>query len=275
MRQFEKVQAAAAHIKSVLQQEMEYDMALILGSGLGELANEIEDAVMVPYEEIPHFPRSTVPGHQGRLVFGILEGRPLVAMQGRVHYYEGYAMQDVVFPIRVFQQLGIRTLIVTNAAGGVNESYRPGDLMLIRDQINFTLTNPLIGENENQWGVRFPDTSRLYDEKLRAIARESGDMLKIPLKEGVYFFNTGPAYETPAEVRMARKLGADAVGMSTVPEGIAAAHAGIAVLGISLITNMAAGILPQPLSHTEVVETAERVKPQFTALLRAIIERIG
>ncbi len=271
----EKVVISTNYIRSIIGESSPIDVALILGSGLGIMADEIQNAIRIPYDEIPYFPLSTVEGHKGQFVIGTLENKTVIAMQGRFHYYEGYDMQTVTFPIRVFQTLGIKKLIVTNAAGGVNESFNAGDLMIIRDHINFAFDNPLFGKNFKEWGVRFPDTSTLYNLPLVKIAQEAGQSLGMDLKEGVYLFNTGPCYETPAEVRMARLLGADAVGMSTVPEGIAAAHAGIEVLGISLITNMAAGILEQPLNHKEVVETADRVKMKFIALVRDILKRIG
>jgi purine-nucleoside phosphorylase len=271
----DKVAISTKYIRSIIGDKISIEAALILGSGLGIMADEIENSILIPYEEIPHFPISTVEGHKGQFVIGTLEKQTVIAMQGRFHYYEGYDMQTVTFPVRVFQALGIKQMIVTNASGGVNENFNPGNLMIIRDHINFAFDNPLFGKNFDQWGVRFPDTSTLYKPSLVKIAQEAGQSLGLDLKEGVYLFNTGPCYETPAEVRMARIIGADAVGMSTVPEGIAAAHAGIDVLGISLITNMAAGILDQPLNHKEVVETADRVKKEFIALVREILKRIG
>lgn len=249
-------------------------IGLILGSGLGVLANEIEDAVCIPYEQIPHFGHSTVVGHQGQLVIGKLEGKQVVAMQGRFHYYEGHGLDTVVFPLRVMQAIGVHTLIVTNAAGGVNESYQAGDLMVIADHLNQAARNPLIGPNDDALGVRFPDMSEAYSKRLRAIAHETAGELGAPLKEGVYAWMLGPSYETPAEIRMLRFLGADAVGMSTVPEVIAARHMNLEVLGISCITNMAAGILPQPLSHEEVIETTEKVKATFLALIHGIVKKL-
>jgi len=269
-----KVENATNYIKARLGQGGPIDVALILGSGLGIMAEEIENPVVIPYDEIPHFPQSTVEGHKGQFVIGELQGKRVMAMQGRVHFYEGYPMAQVTFPVRIFQALGIKTLFLTNAAGGVNVDYLPGDLMIIKDHINFAFDNPLMGPNEETLGPRFPDTSRTYSKSLIKIARSSGKHLGMALKEGVYLFNTGPTYETPAEIRMARILGADAVGMSTVPEAIAAAHSGMKVMGISLITNMAAGILDQPLSHAEVVETADRVKQVFIQLVKLIVERM-
>nr|WP_100374604.1 purine-nucleoside phosphorylase [Bacillus sp. FJAT-45037] len=249
-------------------------IGLILGSGLGVLAEEIENPVKIPYNEIPNFPVSTVAGHAGQLVIGQLEGKQVVAMQGRFHYYEGYSMDVVTFPVRVMKEIGVKQVIVTNAAGGVNESFDAGNLMIIRDHINNMNANPLIGPNDEAFGVRFPDMSSAYSEKLSALASEKAKALNIEVKEGVYVGNTGPSYETPAEVRMLRKMGADAVGMSTVPEVIVARHAGLEVLGISCISNMAAGILPQPLTHDEVIETTERVKSDFLSLVKSIVKEM-
>lgn len=242
-------------------------IGLVLGSGLGDLANKIEKPVIIKYEDIPSFPQSTVEGHAGQLVIGELAGKIVVAMQGRFHFYEGYSLKDVTFPIRVMIGLGIDSLIVTNAAGGVNTQFVPGDLMIIQDHINFTGQNPLIGGNLNELGPRFVDMSRAYNRDYIDLAREAGKKLGLNLKEGVYMWFTGSTYETPSEVRLARTLGADAVGMSTVPEVIIANHQGIKVLGISCITNMASGILDQPLNHEEVVETSKRVKDSFEKLL--------
>jgi purine-nucleoside phosphorylase len=250
------------------------EIGLILGSGLGVLADEIENAVKIPYNEIPEFPVSTVEGHAGQLVFGTLQGKTVVAMQGRFHFYEGYSMDKVTFPVRIMKTLGVRSLIVTNAAGGVNESFQPGDLMIISDHINNMGTNPLIGPNDDHFGVRFPDMSEAYCKNLRQLAKEVAEKLNIPIKEGVYVANTGPSYETPAEVRMIRKLGGDAVGMSTVPEVIVARHANMKVLGISCISNMAAGILDQPLTHDEVIETTEKVKSNFLSLVKEIVKEM-
>lgn len=272
MTELQRVREAAAYIanKTALRPQV----GLILGSGLGGLAEEIEDATILPYGDIPHFPQSTVPGHKGRLVIGRLAGAPVVAMQGRFHYYEGYSMEQVVRPVRVMAQLGVKTLIVTNAAGGVNESFSPGDLMLIVDHINLFGTNPLIGPNEEAFGPRFPDMTEAYDKRLRALALQAAEELGIRLQQGVYMGLSGPTYETPAEIRAFRVLGADAVGMSTVPEVIAARHLGLRVLGISCVTNMAAGILPEPLSHEDVVRVSAEVGPKFSALIKAILAKL-
>lgn len=246
-------------------------VAIVLGSGLGAMAEEIDEAVAIPYTEIPHFPVSTAPGHAGNLLLGTLEGQDVVVMAGRAHMYEGYTPQQVVFPVRTMRALGAETLLITNAAGGVNQSYVPGTLMLIADHINLTGRNPLVGTNDPRLGVRFPDMSAVYDPDLRALARRVAQSLQLRLEEGVYLGLLGPSYETPSEIRMARALGADAVGMSTVMEVIAARHAGMRILGISCITNMAAGILPKPLTEEEVIETAAQVSGEFAALLRAIV----
>ncbi|MFA5576049.1 MAG: purine-nucleoside phosphorylase [Tissierellaceae bacterium] len=249
-------------------------VGLILGSGLGGLANKIEDPLVIKYEDIPNFPKSTVEGHAGQLVIGKLGGKIVAAMQGRFHYYEGYPLREVTFPIRVLIGLGIKSLLVTNAAGGVNMDFAPGDLMIIKDHINFAGQNPLIGENLDELGPRFVDLSRAYDRDYISLAKSTGKELGIDLKEGIYMWFSGPTYETPAEVRLARIVGADAVGMSTVPEVIIANHEGIKVLGISTITNMAAGILDKLLSHDEVVETSERVKEKFEKLIVQILYKI-
>lgn len=249
------------------------EIGIILGSGLGNMANEIE-GVKIPYSDIPNFCTSTIEGHAGQLVIGYLEGKKVVAMQGRFHYYEGYAMKDVVLPIRVMKKLGIEKIIVTNAAGGVNKDFKPGDLMLINDHINFMGANPLVGKNTGEFGVRFPDMSEAYKKYLIEIAKNKAKDLEINIKEGVYVACSGPSYETPAEIRMFRSWGADAVGMSTAPEVVVANHAGIDVLGISCITNMAAGILNQPLLHDEVISTSRRIKKDFTALIKGIVKEI-
>lgn len=268
-----QIQTAVSYIREKLAKQPR--IGLILGSGLGVLAEDISEPVKIPYNEIPGFPVSTVEGHAGQLVCGQLSGVEVIAMQGRFHYYEGYSMEKVTFPVRVMKELGIDKLIVTNAAGGVNESFTPGDLMIITDHINNMGTNPLIGPNDAKYGVRFPDMSSAYSKELRKIAKEAAGKLAIDVKEGVYVGNPGPVYETPAEVRMVRVMGGDAVGMSTVPEVIVATHAGIEVLGISCISNMAAGILDQPLSHDEVIETTEKVKSSFLSLVNEIVISFG
>lgn len=270
---FEKIQNAAGFLREKYPKAPK--IGLILGSGLGVLANEIENPVKIPYHEIPDFPISTVEGHAGQLVFGTLNGVEVVAMQGRFHYYEGYSFDKVTFPVRVMKDLGVKMLIVTNAAGGVNESFSPGDLMIITDHINFMGSNPLIGPNDSRLGARFPDMSEAYSKDLRASAKEIANRFNIDIKEGVYFGFSGPVYETPAEIRMVRTLGGDAVGMSTVPEVIVARHSGLKVLGISCITNMAAGILDKPLAHEEVIETTEKVKENFLLYIKEIVKFIG
>jgi len=250
-------------------------VGLILGSGLGSYADSLQERTVLPFGEIPHFPVSTVPGHSGNLISAVVQGAPVVALQGRVHLYEGYSMAEVAFPARVLGCLGIRGLIVTNAAGGINEGFRPGDLMLITDHINLMGANPLMGANLDEFGPRFPDMSEAYDPHLLKVALEVAREERMSLQQGVYAGLCGPSYETPAEIRMLRALGADAVGMSTIPEVIIAAHMGIPVLGISCITNMAAGILPQKITHQEVIHTTERSKESFAALLNGIIPRLA
>jgi purine-nucleoside phosphorylase len=251
-------------------------VGLVLGSGLGAFAKRLKNRVAVPYEEIPHFPvPSGVVGHAGELVLGDVDQTPVVVLSGRVHFYEGRPMADVVFPARVLARLGVPAVLLTNAAGGVRRTFKPGDLMLLTDHINAFGTNPLIGPNEDSLGARFPDMSRVYDPALRKLAKETARALRIPLREGVYLGNSGPSYETPAEIRAYRAVGADAVGMSTVPEAIALNHAGVRVLGISTITNMAAGILPKPLDHSEVLATTKKVGDRFVRLLTALVPKIG
>ena len=250
------------------------EIGIILGSGLGGLADLIKDPVIIPYEEIPNFPVSTVEGHVGRLVIGRLGNKKVITMQGRFHFYEGYPLSEVTFPIRVIIGLGINNLIVTNAAGGVNKEFTPGDLMIIRDHINFASNNPLIGKNLESKGPRFVDMTWAYNRDLIQIAKKSGENLGLDLKEGVYMWFTGPTYETPAEIKLASILGADAVGMSTVPEVIVANHEDIKVLGISCITNMAAGILDEPLNHEDVVKTSLKVKDNFESLILEILNNM-
>ncbi|MDF2938064.1 MAG: purine-nucleoside phosphorylase [Paenibacillaceae bacterium] len=268
----ERIEEAASYIAS--RSSLRPEIGLILGSGLGVLADSLEEAVTVDYSEIPHFPVSTVEGHAGELLLGKIGGRPVLLMKGRFHMYEGYQGETVTFPIRVMKALGISGLLVTNAAGGVNTSYEPGDLMLISDHLNMTGNNPLIGPNHKELGVRFPDMSEGYSKRLRTIAKEIAASQGLKLQEGVYAGLLGPSYETPAEIRMLRVLGADAVGMSTVSEVIIARHSGIEVLGISCISNMAAGILDQPLSHDEVMETTDRVKQQFLKFVIQLIPQM-
>ena len=252
----------------------EPEIGIILGSGLGFLVEEIQNPILLPYNDIPHFPVTTVEGHKGQLAIGKFENKNVVMMQGRFHYYEGYSMEDVVYPVRVMGQLGIKNLIITNAAGGVNVDFQPGDLMLIKDHINLMGANPLIGPNIKQFGDRFPDMSEAYNPVLREIAVSTAKDLAINIQDGVYAGVTGPSYETPAEIRYLRTIGADAVGMSTVPEVIIANHMGINVLGISCITNMAAGVLPEKLNHDEVVETANKAKDTFIKLVKGVVGRI-
>ncbi|GAA4709570.1 purine-nucleoside phosphorylase [Brevibacillus fulvus] len=269
---FEKIEQAKQFILEKIKQTP--TIGLVLGSGLGVLADEISDAVVIPYEQIPGFSVSTVVGHKGQLVIGQLEGKQVVAMQGRFHYYEGHELDTVTFPIRVMKAIGVETIIVTNAAGGINESFQPGDLMVISDHINLTFRNPLIGPNDERLGLRFPDMSEAYAKSLRGLAKEVAKEQGFALQEGVYVGLLGPSYETPAEIRMLRQLGGDAVGMSTVPEVIVARHANMQVLGISCISNMAAGILEQPLSHEEVMETTNQVKARFLALVHGIVSKL-
>ncbi|MDU0199891.1 MULTISPECIES: purine-nucleoside phosphorylase [Paenibacillus] len=268
----QKIQEAAAFISK--ETKIKPQIGLILGSGLGVLADLIEQPIVVDYSRIPHFPVSTVEGHAGELVVGTIKGKQVLVMKGRFHAYEGYGAETVSFPVRVMKELGVETLIVTNAAGGINESYQVGDLMVISDHLNLTYRNPLIGPNDSALGVRFPDMSEAYSKRLRKLAHDVAASQDFKLQEGVYVGLLGPNYETPAEIRMFRTLGGDSVGMSTVPEVIVARHAGIEVLGFSCISNMASGILDQPLSHAEVMETTEKVKPKFLKLVLGIIEAI-
>ncbi len=250
-------------------------IGLVLGSGLGAFANELAGATRIDYKKIPHFPRSTAIGHAGRMVIGKVGDVAVAAMQGRVHLYEGYAQREVIFPMRVMARMGIRAALVTNAAGGINREFKQGCLVVLRDHINLQGTNPLIGPNEERFGLRFPDMTQVYWKPYQDAALQEGKRLGVEMSQGVYAALTGPSYETPAEIRYLRAIGADLVGMSTVPEVIAAAHLGIRVLGISCVTNMAAGILDQPITTEEVLETGERVKADFVALLRAVIPRMN
>ncbi|MBI3998022.1 MAG: purine-nucleoside phosphorylase [Armatimonadetes bacterium] len=245
--------------------------AIILGSGLGALAELVQADAVIPYQDIPHFPQPRVEGHAGRLVIGCLDGHPVAVMQGRAHYYEGYALAEVVFPVLVLHALGAPVLIVTNAAGGLNRDFLAGDLMLITDHINFMGTNPLIGPNEEELGPRFPDMTQAYDPELIRISEVAAVGARVPVRKGVYIGVSGPSYETPAELRMMGRWGADAVGMSTVHEVIAARHCGMRVLGISAITDMATGEAQAPISHEEVVATAKRIEPEFVRLVRSIV----
>jgi purine-nucleoside phosphorylase len=244
---------------------------MVLGSGLGDFADTLEDTVRIPFAEIPNFPVPTVPGHAGALVFGRKQGQNIAVLQGRIHYYEGLSQRELTLPIRVLAALGVKTLILTNACGGVNLSFAPGDLMLIADHINLSGSNPLIGPNMDAFGARFPDCSDIYTATLRNAIKEVAAENGISLQEGVYGMYSGPNYETPAEIRMYRTLGADVVGMSTVPEALVAAHSGVRVVGISCITNMAAGVLPQKLCHAEVMEVADRVHDKFQRLLDLVL----
>ena len=266
------IDEAVSYVRS--KTALQPEAGVILGSGLGNVVDAIDVEAAIPYAEVPGAKASTVLGHQGRLILGRANGTPVAVMQGRVHFYEGYEMDEVMFLTRVLGRLGIRKLVVTNAAGGINTSFQPGDLMLISDHINLMGVNPLRGRNLDDLGVRFPDMSDAYAESLRAMAKEVAASLGLKVQEGVYLGLSGPTYETPAEIRAFRILGADAVGMSTVPEVIAASHMGIPALGISCITNMAAGILKQKLTHQEVMDTTTRVQKEFTSLVLGILERL-
>ena len=270
---YARAEQAARTIRS--RTELKPQLALILGSGLGGFADEFVEAVAIPYGEIPGFATSTAEGHAGRLVIGKVGTVPVVAMQGRVHFYEGYSLEEVTFPIRVFKLLGVKRLILTNAAGGIDIELNQGALMVISDHLNLMGVNPLRGPNDETFGPRFPDLSEAYSRKLQEQAVDEAHKLGVDLRRGIYAALAGPSYETPAEIHMLRGLGADAVGMSTVPETIVARHMGIDVLGISCITNMAAGISVEPINHAEVMETGRRVRETFTKLLRGIISRLG
>ena len=250
-------------------------IALVLGSGLGAFADEFAAATKIPYAKIPNFPQSTAIGHAGRLVIGTVGGLPLAGMQGRVHLYEGYSAKDVAFPIRVFARMGVKAVILTNAAGGINLNYSQGGLVIIRDHINLQGTNPLIGPNDARFGLRFPDMTKAYDPQFQTFTLQAAKKLNLSLHQGVYLALAGPSYETPAEIHSFRTIGADLVGMSTVPEVIAARHSNIRVLGISCVTNMAAGTTGAPLNQEEVLETAGRIKGQFISLLKAVIPQIS
>lgn len=270
MSQYDQVQETVSFLEDRYPEPPE--VGLILGSGLGALADELDDRVAIDYADIPNFPVSAVEGHAGKLVYGRLSGKRVLVMQGRVHFYEGWTLDQVTFPVRVFQLMGIETLLITNSAGGTNADWEPGNLMVITDHINLTGVNPLRGENDARFGTRFPDMSDAYAKAVRQVIEQAGAELDIALKHGVYVGMSGPCYETPAEIRMVQTIGGDAVGMSTVPECIVANHGGMRVGGISCITNMAAGILDQKLDHAEVKETAERVREAFTQLVTKTVE---
>ncbi len=273
MTEEERVDEAAALIRGAPGAGFP-DLALMLGSGLGALADEVEDARRVAYADIPHFPLSTAPGHAGVLTVGKLAGRPVAVMGGRFHHYEGYGMADIAFPVRVLRRLGVSTLVLTNAAGGVNTAFTPGDLMIIDDHINMAGQSPLRGLNAESLGPRFPDLSRLWDERIRRLIAEVAEGLGMEMRRGIYAWMNGPSFETPAEIRMLRALGADAVGMSTVPEAVVAGHCGMRVAGISCISNMAAGVLDQPITEVEVFEITRKVRAKFSALVRGLVARL-
>lgn len=269
---YSRAEIAARLIRSRIKTQPQ--VALVLGSGLGGFANEFENAVRIPYQEIPGFVVSTAQGHAGRLVIGDVEGIPVVAMQGRVHYYEGYTLEEVTFPIRVFKLLGIQNLLLTNAAGGVDVRLTQGSLMVISDHLNLMGLNPLRGPNDERFGPRFPDMSEVYSRALQELVVDQAKAIGVTVRRGIYAALSGPSYETPAEIHMFRSFEADAVGMSTVPEAIVGRHMGMHILGISCITNMAAGISEQPINHEEVMETGEQVRETFTQLLRRVISKI-
>ncbi|MCS6816999.1 MAG: purine-nucleoside phosphorylase [Blastocatellia bacterium] len=270
---YERVQEAVAFIRE--RSAIRPQVGLVLGSGLGTVVGGMSDAVELNYAEIPHFPTATVAGHPGRLLLGRLATTAVAVLQGRFHYYEGYAMEDVTFPIRVLGVLGVRQVVLTNAAGGINLRFRPGSLMLIADHLNLMGVNPLRGPNDERFGPRFPDLTQVYSPLLRALAHDVAREIGLALEEGVYAAVSGPSYETPAEIRMLRQLGADAVGMSTVPEAIVARHMGMEVLGLSVIANMAAGIAEHPLRHEDVLEAMTRVRERLQALLDRLIPRLA
>ena len=269
---YERAEHAARFIRSRLSEDVH--VALVLGSGLGAFADALEGAQAIPYAEIPGFARPTVEGHAGRLVVGKVEGVVVAAMQGRFHFYEGYTLEEVTFPIRALGLLGAGSLIPTNAAGGLNNSFEQGSLVVISDHLNLLGANPLLGKNDERFGPRFPDMSEVYDREYQDTAISEAHAMGVELRRGIYAALAGPSYETPAEIRMLRLLGADAVGMSTVPEAIVARHMGLRVLGVSCITNMAAGVLDKPISHEEVIETGERVRETFAELLRRVIPKL-
>jgi len=271
--EFQRAEKAAKYV--LAKTRLRPRIGLVLGSGLGAFADDFSNAARIEYKKIPHFPVSTAVGHAGKLVIGKVGDVPVAAMQGRVHFYEGYSMKDVAFPIRVLARMGVRAVILTNAAGGINTSFSQGALVVIKDHINLHASNPCTGPNDEHFGPRFFDMTTAYDKQYRAVALAEARRQGLEVNEGVYCILNGPSYETPAEIRAMRTLGADLAGMSTVPEVIAARHMGMKVLGISCVTNMAAGVLDQPINHEEVLETGERVKSQFVALLRALIPDIA
>lgn len=272
MHKIEAIQKAKQYIQGKTATIPE--IGIVLGSGLGSLADDIENAVHIPYSDIPHFGESHAVGHANELVIGQLEGKNIVAMKGRFHYYEGLPLSDITFPIRVLKALGVKKLILTNACGAVNKDFKPGELMVITDHINLTGNNPLIGPNNDELGTRFPDVSEVYNKELRQIVLDTAKAQGLKVQQGVYAWWSGPTYETPAEIRMIRTLGADAVGMSTVPEALIAVHDQTKVVGISCLTNMACGILDQPLSHDEVIETAALVRADFIKLIKGTISKM-
>ena len=274
MSSFDQLCEAVEFIRRAASVRKAPDVAVVLGSGLGEFASRLQSARTVSYDDIPHWPTTNVVGHEGKLAIGQANGRLVAALAGRVHFYEGYDLRTVTFATRAVAMLGVKTIILTNAAGGINTSFSRGALMVIDDHINLMGSNPLMGPNDDRFGPRFPDMTLVYAPRLRQLADETGAALGMTLPHGTYAALHGPSYETPAEIRYLRTIGADAVGMSTVPEAIVARHMGVEVLGISCITNMAAGVLPQALSHEEVLETTRRVRGQFIALLEGIIARI-
>jgi purine-nucleoside phosphorylase len=270
---FERAEQAARVLRSAVAEPP--SIAIVLGSGLGSLAERLTDPVLTPYGLIPHFPEPTVAGHHGNVVAGALGGAPLWILQGRFHFYEGYDQEAVTFPIRVLQRLGVTTLILTAATGGINRALRPGDLVCLTDHLNLTGTNPLRGPNDDRLGVRFPDMTEVYSSQLRALAQEEAQRLGINLVPGVYACVSGPSYETPAEIRMLRALGADVVGMSTVPEAIVARHAGMAVLAVALVSNMAAGVVGTPITHEEVLEAGREAAPRLGRLIESVVGRLA
>lgn len=272
MAYYDHVQHAVAELRARTVETP--SVAIVLGSGLGDFADRLQHGTTIPYGDIPHWPASAVVGHAGKLVVGTLKGKRVAVLSGRAHFYEGHSLQTATFATRVLGMLGVKTLILTNAAGGINVAFKPGTLMVIDDHLNLMGSNPLVGPNEDRFGTRFPDMTEVYSKRLRGIADAAAAASGVAVAHGVYAALHGPSYETPAEIRYLRTIGADAVGMSTVPEAIVGRHMGMEVLGISCITNPAAGVLPEPLKHDEVMETARRVRGEFSALLEGIVERL-